>query len=120
MKDAMYLEGEAVDQLEELVQRVENLELQLQQIFERNHKVEINTSFGAETGGVLLTATLTFIGSSLVFFLVGIKAFLLTALLPTLGYLCTSLGISYLRRRSAKTRLAEQGAHYIKANSSKQ
>lgn len=120
MKDAMYLESEAVDQLEELVQRVETLELQLQQIFERKHTVELDTPFAVETGRLLLTATLTFIGSSFLFFLVGIEAFLLSALLPTFAYLGTSLALSYLRRGSAKSQLRKQRTHGIKASTSKQ
>lgn len=104
MKQAMRLESEAMDHLEELVQRVEALETQIQQIFERNQKVEADKSWESSGFRVAVIGVLTYIFTASVFYLVGVDRYLVSACVPTLGYLLSCLSLHYLRWIAASTK----------------
>lgn len=98
-QQAVRLETEAVDHLEELVQRVESLELQIQQIFERNQRVESQKNWETSGYRIFTIAILTYCFTACVFFLLGVEAFLLSACIPTLGYLLSCMSLAHLRKR---------------------
>lgn len=104
MKDTVNLEIDAVDQLEELIHRVETLEFQLQQVFERNHRVESKKRWEVGNTRTLIIALLTFICTASIFSLIGVKHFLLSALIPTTGYLLSTLSVAYFRRSKTDTK----------------
>lgn len=95
------LEHEVVDQLEEVLQRVETLEFQLQQVFERNQRVENDKSWEIGLTRAICIALLTYIATASIFFLIGVEHFLLSAWVPTVAYFVSTLSLRLLRRKFA-------------------
>ena len=76
-----------VSELSDLVVRIEKLENQVDLILQRNLKVEAEKAWETSLFRRLVILLLTYLLTSLVFWLLGVYRYFLNAIIPSLGYL---------------------------------
>lgn len=85
------------DIIGELNQRVESLESELNSLKFRNARVESDKAWEISRTRVVSLIFFTYVITSLVFWLISIPKPLLNALIPTLGYLVSTLSLPIVR-----------------------
>jgi|GEM_PF-364915 len=83
--------------LNTLENRIATLESALQEIKERNRRVELNKSWETSRLRLLAITAITFVTMTLVFVMFGSNRPLLDALVPTTGFFLSTLSLSFLR-----------------------
>ena len=96
------IEPEAVESLEELLERIELLEQHVQQIMGRNYRVEKDKAWETSNLRVVSIACITYLTTSMVFWIIEVESFLLSALIPTVGYLLSTLTLPAIRGHWAR------------------
>ena len=81
----------------ELEQRIANLELQITQIQERNKRVEGDKAWEISKFRIVSVSLLTYLITCVVFKILGVKEFYLSAIIPTLGYFLSTQGLPILK-----------------------
>lgn len=81
-----------------LEQKIADLENEINAIKDRNKRVEGDKSWETSLFRILLISFLIYIISSFAFFELGVKAFLLSALVPTAGYFLSTQSLPIIKK----------------------
>lgn len=81
----------------DLEKKVELLEKELDLIKGRNQKVELEKAWEVSLIRKVAILVLTYMLASLVLNVTGVEEFLLSAIIPTLGYFLSTLSVSWLK-----------------------
>lgn len=81
----------------ELEKRIQLLENEITRIKDRNYKVELEKAWEISKARKIAILVLTYLLASLVLFAIGVEQFLLSAIIPTLGYFLSTLSVSWLK-----------------------
>ena len=84
--------------LEPLSARVESLESQVRDIQARNARVELDKAWEASVVRIVVLLGLTYVVTSLVFWLIAVPRPLLNALIPTTAYYLSTLSLPIVQR----------------------
>lgn len=79
------------------IHKLENLESIVREILIRNERVELEKKWERSSTRIILVAALTYSLMSLVFFLLNAENWYLGALVPTLGYLLSTLSLTWAK-----------------------
>jgi len=79
-------------------ERIQKIERELEEIKERNNRVEYDKAWETSTFRVLSIAAITYIVASIVMWLIGSSAFYLNALVPVVGYLLSTQSLPAVKR----------------------
>ena len=90
--------------LEVLEANQETLNFELVQIRERNSRVEGDKGWEVSFFRVAFITAVTYLTTAVVFYIIGVKAFLSSALIPTVGYLLSTQSIPFLKKRWVRRR----------------
>jgi hypothetical protein len=71
---------------------------ELKTIQERNNRVEADKAWETSTFRKLLIAAITYVIAAIVMYAIGVSNFYLSALIPTLGFLLSTLTIPSVKR----------------------
>jgi len=82
----------------ELASRVKMLEQEMQRIQERNTRVEMDKAWEASNFRVVFLVLLTYLVTSIVFWLIGVPNPFLNALIPTTGYYLSTLSLPFVKK----------------------
>lgn len=82
----------------EILERLERLESEVEEIRVRNCRVESDKAWELSRSRVLLLLILTYLLTSLVFWIIGVQYFLLNALIPTLGYYLSTQSLPFVKK----------------------
>ena len=77
---------------------MEEIEKVLQDIKERNRRVEADKAWETSAFRKLLIAIITYIVASIVLYAIGVPNFFLSAIIPTLGFLLSTLSIPFIKK----------------------
>lgn len=75
-----------------------NIEEEINLIKERNKKVESDKAWETSPVRILSVAVLTYIITAIVFYFIGVKNFLLSALIPTTGYYLSTQSLPIIKK----------------------
>ena len=81
----------------DLLQRLDRVEIEIEQIKARNDRVELDKAWETSFFRRILIAILTYIVTAIVFLLIGVPYFLLSALIPTVGYVLSTLSLRIIK-----------------------
>lgn len=88
--------------MEELLSSIEDravvLEAEIRLITERNKRVELDKAWETSLTRRLSIVLLTYATTLLVFYLIGVKDYLLNAITPTLGYFLSTYSMPFVKR----------------------
>ena len=87
------------DTLREFSRRIHDLESEISIIKERNARVEGDKEWETSRTRILFIVVVTYLTTSVVFYLIEVQNFLLSALIPTIGYYLSTLSLPVLKRR---------------------
>ena len=93
-----------MDDLTQLEERISKIESSLETIDERNQRVELEKSWEQSNTRVFSIFFLTYLLMCLVFYVLGISEFYLSAIIPSLGYLLSTLSLPIIKRLWIKQR----------------
>ena len=74
------------DKQQELEARIIGLERQAAAVQQRNIKVETDKAWETSTCRIAVICAVTYVVTALVFLVIGVKSYLLSALIPTVAY----------------------------------
>ena len=94
--------------LEELSEKLDSLERDVDGIRERNVRVELDKAWEASSLRVLFLLLLTYCATSVVFWLIGVPRPLLNALIPTTAYYLSTLSLPILKKWWIGRRMREK------------
>ncbi len=77
---------------------IERIKKEVNLIRERNKKVEADKAWETSKFRIIFITVITYIIISFVFFLIGVKNFLLNALIPTIGYYLSTRSLSFIKK----------------------
>lgn len=83
---------------------IQRLEKEIQAIHERNRKVEADKAWETSRFRILSVALVTYTIATIVLYLIGANNFLLSALVPTVGYLLSVQSLPTIKRWWIKNR----------------
>jgi preprotein translocase subunit SecF len=83
---------------------IEQIKKDIQEIKERNARVEMDKAWEMSMARKLLVAVLTYIVIVLFFFFAELPSPFLNAIVPTLGFILSTLSISYFKKVWIKNR----------------
>ncbi len=75
-----------------------DLEKEINLIKERNKKVETNKAWETSLFRIGFVTAITYITTAIVFYFIGVKNFLLNALIPTLGYYLSTQSLPFIKK----------------------
>ena len=75
-----------------------NIEQEIGLIKERNKKVESDKAWETSVFRIVSLVIMTYIVTSIVFYAIGVNNFLVSALIPTVGYYLSTLSIPFLKK----------------------
>ena len=78
--------------------RLLELENQVQQILDRNAKVEIDKSWETSKFRVFIICLLTWVIIAIVFKIIGITNYIASAVIPTLGFYLSTLSLPIIKK----------------------
>ena len=87
-----------------LKKRVEQLEISVQAILQRNQRVELDKAWEQSTTRVVGIVTLTYALMCLIFYVIGAQNFMSSAIVPTLGYYLSTQSLSWLKGKWVERR----------------
>lgn len=76
---------------------LEQLKQEIKQIKERNKRVEADKAWEESKTRITSILLMTYVITAVVFYLIGIKNFLLSALVPTLGFYLSTLSLPFIK-----------------------
>jgi hypothetical protein len=79
-------------------ERINKIEQELSGIKERNARVEAEKAWETSSFRKATIAVVTYILASLVLYFIGIQNFYLSALIPTIGYILSTLSLPFVKR----------------------
>ena len=77
--------------------QIKQIQEELEVIKNRNKKVEQNKAWEISFFRKVSIIVVTYIVASVVMYFIGVQKFLLNALIPTVGYLLSTLSLSFLK-----------------------
>lgn len=77
---------------------VEDIKKELNLIKERNKKVEADKAWETSTFRIVLISLMTYIITAVVFYFIGVKNFLVSALIPTIGYYLSMQSLPFIKK----------------------
>ncbi len=83
---------------EEMLERVEALEVQMQSIILRNQRVEANKAWETSRTRLVAVTAVTYVTMILVFVVLGSNRPVLDAVVPTTGFFLSTLSLPIIRR----------------------
>ena len=83
----------------DLVARLSKLDAEIDAIKERNARVESDKGWETSRARIAFLLGVTYVTTAIVFYLVGVGNFALTALIPTVAYYVSTLTLPFLRQR---------------------
>lgn len=78
--------------------RIQNLEKEIAALRERNQRVEAEKAWEISYFRIFSIALITYIVAAIVLYIVGVENYLAAALVPTLGYVLSTLSLPALKR----------------------
>ncbi len=90
--------------------RIEILEKEIATIKERNLRVEADKAWEVSAFRVVSIAVSTYIIASVVMYFIGVTNYLLSALIPTIGYLLSTQSLPFIKRWWTKRFLILMGS----------
>lgn len=79
-------------------QRLQKLEQELTAIKDRNIRVEADKAWEVSIFRIASIAAITYVVAAFILFSIGVKGYLLNALVPTVGYLLSTQSIPLLKK----------------------
>ncbi|OGE83721.1 MAG: hypothetical protein A3B23_02000 [Candidatus Colwellbacteria bacterium RIFCSPLOWO2_01_FULL_48_10] len=79
-------------------ERLQKIEEELLAVKERNKRVEADKAWETSVLRVFLIATITYLTASVALLFIGIENYFLNALIPTIGYLLSTLSIPPIKK----------------------
>jgi len=79
-------------------ERLKKIENELLIIKERNKKVEADKAWETSTTRIILIVLITYVFASIIMYFIGVKSYLLNALVPTLGYFLSTISIPQIKK----------------------
>ncbi len=79
-------------------ERIQKMEQELIQIKERNVRVQADKAWETSAFRKITIAVITYILASLVLYFIGVQNFYLSASIPTLGYLLSTLSLPMIKK----------------------
>ncbi|MDC0357224.1 hypothetical protein OAO01_00280 [Oligoflexia bacterium] len=83
---------------DEVLRRVECLEAEIATIKERNVKVEADKAWETSWFRVALLVVTTYTITAVVFYFIGVNSYLLSALIPTVGYILSTQSLPFIKK----------------------
>lgn len=77
--------------------QIKQIQKELEVIKNRNKKVEQNKAWETSLFRKISIIVITYIVASVVMYFIGVQKFLLNALIPTVGYLLSTLSLSFIK-----------------------
>jgi len=77
---------------------LEELKSEIDLIKERNERVEADKAWETSNFRVFSIVAMTYIITALVFYIIGVKNFLLNALIPTLGFYLSTQSLPFIKK----------------------
>jgi hypothetical protein len=90
--------GQRMEQVD-LERRVQIIEEELRSIQARNKRVELEKAWEVSATRKVAVLILTYVIASIVLYLIDVQEFWLAAIIPTVGYLLSTLSVSWLKSR---------------------
>ena len=75
-----------------------DLEKEVNLIKERNERVELDKAWETSAFRVVSVLVMTYIITAVVFYFIGVKNYLLSALIPTIGYYVSTQSLPFIKR----------------------
>jgi len=75
-----------------------DLEKEIDLIKERNKRVEADKAWETSAFRVISIVVMTYIVTAIVFYFIGVQKFLLSALIPTVGYCLSTQSLPFIKR----------------------
>ena len=75
-----------------------DLEKEIDLIKERNKKVEVDKAWETSLFRVISVSIITYVVIAIVFYFIGVKNFLLSASIPTLGYYLSTQSLPFIKK----------------------
>ena len=75
-----------------------DIEKEINSIKERNQKVETDKAWEVSKFRVASIAVMTYIIIAVVFYMIGVRNFLVSALIPTVGYYLSTQSLPFIKR----------------------
>ena len=79
-------------------ERVTEIEKQLKVIQERNARVEADKAWETSAFRRITIALVTYVIASIVLYTIGVSNFYLSAIIPTIGYLLSTLSLPFIKK----------------------
>ena len=79
-------------------ERIQNLEREIKMLKERNRRVEAEKGWETSSFRVFSIALITYIVAAVVLYTIGIENYFFAAVVPTLGYILSTLSLPAIRR----------------------
>lgn len=90
---------------EDISKKIQVLEDRVVKIEERNKKVELNKAWEQSFFRIVFIAILTYVLTSLVFYIIGVSDCFKNALIPTLGFILSVQSVSIFKKKWIVKRL---------------
>ena len=84
-------------QISKIESQIDLLQNQVQQIIERNNRVQADKAWEISRFRVLSIVLLTYFITCIVFYVLDVREFYLSAIIPTLGYYLSTQGLPILK-----------------------
>ena len=81
---------------------IEEIKNELNLIKERNKRVEVDKAWETSKTRVLSILVMTYIITAVVFYFIGVKNFMLNALIPSLGFYLSTQSLPFIKKIWAK------------------
>lgn len=88
-------------------ERLERIDKQLQEIAERNARVEADKAWETSQARLLAISAITYVSASLLLFMLGSQNFYLAALVPVLGFILSAQTLPFLKSRWLRSKSQE-------------
>lgn len=75
-----------------------NIEKEILEIKERNQRVEADKAWETSVFRILTISAMTFIFTSLLFYVLGVSKYLTSALIPTFGYFISTQSLPFVKK----------------------
>jgi hypothetical protein len=79
-------------------EQLQNLKEDIEEIKQRNTKVEADKAWEVSIFRKISIALITYIIASIIMYFIGVDNFLLNALIPTLGYILSTMSLPVLKK----------------------
>lgn len=79
------------------MQGIEKIKAEISLIKERNKRVELDKAWETSTFRVVSISIATYVTTSIVFYFIGVRNFLLSALIPTVGYYLSTRSLPFIK-----------------------